>query len=201
MNASTRVRMIRAMDFVARQLNDEDIFFGWLLNGVADEAVAEQCLILLRKSFLTHLLFDELPVFVVLAHALLLCLGIFRIVHDFLVVGEELLEQVDVEHSRLLVGERSLAQQLALTGVDDLLYFCIGYGETEGFSLVLDDLLADEVVPSLITQLNALLLGEVLVAVAQFNGVLILVAEFVEVLIINVFAIDLTDNLVSGVLA
>ena len=37
MNASTRVRMIRAMDFVARHLNDEDIFFGWLLNGVADE--------------------------------------------------------------------------------------------------------------------------------------------------------------------
>jgi hypothetical protein len=66
---------------------------------------------------------------------------------------------------------------------------------------VLDDLLADEVVPCLITQLNALLLGEVLVAVAQFNGVLILVAEFVEVLIINVFAIDLTDNLVSSVLA
>ena len=37
MRLDTRVKMIRAMDFIARQLNDEDIFFKWLTIGVADE--------------------------------------------------------------------------------------------------------------------------------------------------------------------
>ena len=31
-----RVKMVKAMEFVARQINDEDVFMGWLLNGVAD---------------------------------------------------------------------------------------------------------------------------------------------------------------------
>lgn len=31
-----RVKMIKAMEYIARQINDENVFEGWLLNGVAD---------------------------------------------------------------------------------------------------------------------------------------------------------------------
>ena len=31
-----RAKMIVAMEYVARQINDEDVFDGWLMNGVAD---------------------------------------------------------------------------------------------------------------------------------------------------------------------
>lgn len=31
-----RVRMLKAMEFVVRQINDEDVFMGWLSVGVAD---------------------------------------------------------------------------------------------------------------------------------------------------------------------
>lgn len=31
-----RIQMVKAMEFVARQINDEDILYGWLQDGVAD---------------------------------------------------------------------------------------------------------------------------------------------------------------------
>ena len=31
-----RIKLIRAMEFIARQINDEEVFEGWLLCGVAD---------------------------------------------------------------------------------------------------------------------------------------------------------------------
>ena len=31
-----RIKLIRAMEYVARQVNDEEVFEGWLLCGVAD---------------------------------------------------------------------------------------------------------------------------------------------------------------------
>lgn len=31
-----RIRMVKAMEYIARQINDEDVFDGWLRNGVAD---------------------------------------------------------------------------------------------------------------------------------------------------------------------
>ncbi len=31
-----RTRMVKAMEFICRQINDWDVFEGWLLNGVAD---------------------------------------------------------------------------------------------------------------------------------------------------------------------
>lgn len=36
MNMKERVQMVKAMEFIARQLNDENIFMGWLSIGVAD---------------------------------------------------------------------------------------------------------------------------------------------------------------------
>lgn len=36
MNKIERIKMVKAMEFIARQINDEDIFMGWLYNGVAD---------------------------------------------------------------------------------------------------------------------------------------------------------------------
>lgn len=31
-----RIAMVKAMEYIARQINDEDIFYGWLMNGTAD---------------------------------------------------------------------------------------------------------------------------------------------------------------------
>ena len=36
MNANERIKMVKAMEFIARQINDEMVFDGWLLGGVAD---------------------------------------------------------------------------------------------------------------------------------------------------------------------
>ena len=36
MNKIERVKMVKAMEFIARQINDEGVFDGWLVNGVAD---------------------------------------------------------------------------------------------------------------------------------------------------------------------
>ena len=36
MNREERIKMVKAMEFIARQLNDEEIFESWLIDGVAD---------------------------------------------------------------------------------------------------------------------------------------------------------------------
>ena len=36
MNVSERIKMVKAMEFIARQINDEGVFEGWLIGGVAD---------------------------------------------------------------------------------------------------------------------------------------------------------------------
>ena len=36
MQLSIRAKMVRAMEFIARQLNDEEVFESWLMYGVAD---------------------------------------------------------------------------------------------------------------------------------------------------------------------
>ena len=36
MNLSTRAKLVRAMETIARCVNDEDVFYRWLLCGVAD---------------------------------------------------------------------------------------------------------------------------------------------------------------------
>lgn len=40
MNKIERVQMVKAMDFLARQINDEDVFEKWLTCGVADGDIA-----------------------------------------------------------------------------------------------------------------------------------------------------------------
>ena len=35
-NPTERIKMIKAMEYIARQINDEDVFDGWLMCGVAD---------------------------------------------------------------------------------------------------------------------------------------------------------------------
>lgn len=39
MNVETRTKMVKAMEFIARQINDEMVFDSWLCNGVADEDI------------------------------------------------------------------------------------------------------------------------------------------------------------------
>lgn len=36
MNKEERIKMVKAMEFIARQINDEMVFDGWLMNGVGD---------------------------------------------------------------------------------------------------------------------------------------------------------------------
>lgn len=35
-NANERAKMVRAMEYITRQINDENIFMSWLYSGVAD---------------------------------------------------------------------------------------------------------------------------------------------------------------------
>ena len=35
-NDGERIAMVKAMEFICRQINDEEVFEGWLLEGVAD---------------------------------------------------------------------------------------------------------------------------------------------------------------------
>lgn len=35
-NLSERIKMVKAMEFICRRINDEDVFECWLANGVAD---------------------------------------------------------------------------------------------------------------------------------------------------------------------
>lgn len=41
MNLSVRAELVRAMETVARSVNDEDVFYRWLLCGVADGDIDE----------------------------------------------------------------------------------------------------------------------------------------------------------------
>lgn len=36
MNAKERKTLVMCMEFIARNINDEEVFEGWLMNGVAD---------------------------------------------------------------------------------------------------------------------------------------------------------------------
>ena len=36
MDKAERVKMLKCMEFIARHVNDEDVFAAWLYNGVAD---------------------------------------------------------------------------------------------------------------------------------------------------------------------
>jgi hypothetical protein len=36
MDRIERAKLVKAMEFIARQVNDEEVFDGWLMNGVAD---------------------------------------------------------------------------------------------------------------------------------------------------------------------
>ena len=40
MNREERMKMVKAMEYIARQLNDEGIFGAWLIDGVADGDIA-----------------------------------------------------------------------------------------------------------------------------------------------------------------
>ena len=41
MNLSARAKVVRAMETIARGVNDEDVFYRWLLCGVADGDIDE----------------------------------------------------------------------------------------------------------------------------------------------------------------
>ena len=36
MKIEERIKMVKAMEFIARQINDEEVFYSWLTVGVAD---------------------------------------------------------------------------------------------------------------------------------------------------------------------
>jgi len=59
MNTLKRVAMVRAMELVMRQLNDEDIFMSWLVEGVAD-GDAEQSDLYIAETYCDDETFKEL---------------------------------------------------------------------------------------------------------------------------------------------
>ena len=40
-NVAKRIELIKAMDMIARCINDEEVFTGWLMNGVPDGEIKE----------------------------------------------------------------------------------------------------------------------------------------------------------------
>ena len=40
MNKAERIKMVKAMEYIARNLNNEHIFYRWLMTGVADGDIA-----------------------------------------------------------------------------------------------------------------------------------------------------------------
>ena len=40
MNKTERIKMVKAMEYIARNLNNEHIFYRWLMTGVADGDIA-----------------------------------------------------------------------------------------------------------------------------------------------------------------
>lgn len=36
MDRTERIKLAKSMEFIARQVNDEEVFEGWLINGIAD---------------------------------------------------------------------------------------------------------------------------------------------------------------------
>lgn len=43
MNKIERAKMVLAMEYICRQINDEDVFEGWLIGGVADGDIPYGC--------------------------------------------------------------------------------------------------------------------------------------------------------------
>ena len=43
MNKIKRAKMVLAMEYIVRQINDEDVFDGWLMCGVADGDIPYGC--------------------------------------------------------------------------------------------------------------------------------------------------------------
>lgn len=41
MNIKGRIEMVKAMEMIARAINDEGVFMDWLINGVADGDISE----------------------------------------------------------------------------------------------------------------------------------------------------------------
>ena len=39
MNTTERIKMVKAMEFIVRQINDEEVFDTWLTDGVADDDI------------------------------------------------------------------------------------------------------------------------------------------------------------------
>lgn len=51
MNAVERVKMVKAMEFLARQINDEEAFYPWLAIGVADGDIEYGDLDVMNEDF------------------------------------------------------------------------------------------------------------------------------------------------------
>ena len=44
MNKENRAKMILAMEYIARQINDENVFDGWLMGGIPDGDIPYGCM-------------------------------------------------------------------------------------------------------------------------------------------------------------
>ena len=165
-------------------------------DGVGDEGLGEECLILVGQRLLTDVLLDELPVVVELVVVGQCLGGLTRLILHGLVLGEELVELLDVE-SALLVAEGRLCEHGVLPVLNDVLHLCIADGESKLISLMLENLVLHVGAPNLVTHLLHLLFGEVLGSRAELDDIDIFVDEVVVLLDVDGFTEYFADALVA----
>ena len=147
-------------------------------DGVRDETVGQQSLVLLSQCLLTQVLLNELPI--VVECLVLLCY--LWVVCALLILSQELGEHVRVKATCLLVDERSLHQHGIGSLAKHVLHLGVGNRQTELLSFLADDNVVDIRLPYLVLDVVQFILGQVVATLGHLNDLLVLVNEFLEFL-------------------
>ena len=147
-------------------------------DGVREETVREQGLVLLDESLVAQVLLDEEPVVV----DVLVLLGHLRVVGHLLVLVLELGEHGEVETTRLLVDEGRLEQHGVSTLTQHVLQLFVGNDESQFLGLGLNELVVYISLPNLVTELVHVLFREVVTTLCHLDNIRIFLNELLEIL-------------------
>ena len=70
-NREERIKLVKAMEYIARQINDEEVFDGWLMHGVPDGDIEYGDLDVTKEDFERFEFYIENDVFADLMHTFL----------------------------------------------------------------------------------------------------------------------------------
>ena len=150
-------------------------------DGVRQQRLSEQALILLSEQLLTERLLNELPIVVdtgVLFHHL----GITTLFLLLLIISQELCELANIETTSLLIDKRCLHQHTVGTSLQYILQLLISNGQTNLLGFSLQNGVVDKLLPNLILHLIEFFLREVVAVLSHLNDLLILIDKTLEVL-------------------